>query len=94
MLILEARCGAGGFPQIALDAGVDVNSFDLSLAIEPVSRNHAGAYKACLFQASMYEIPLRKGSFDKIFSKVICSIAWMFRRRFRTWFSCFIAAEK
>ena len=66
-LILEAGCGAGRFTQIALDTGADVISFDLSLAIEAASRNNAGADRACLFQASIYEIPLRKGSFDKIF---------------------------
>ena len=66
-VILEAGCGAGRFTQIALETGAEVVSFDLSLAIEAASRNNAGADKLCIFQASIYEIPLRKASFDKIF---------------------------
>ena len=66
-VILEAGCGAGRFTQIALETGAEVVSFDLSLAIEAASRNNAGADKLCIFQASIYEIPLPKASFDKIF---------------------------
>jgi SAM-dependent methyltransferase len=66
-VILEAGCGAGRFTQIALETGAEVVSFDLSLAIEAAARNNAGADKLCIFQASIYEIPLRKASFDKIF---------------------------
>ncbi|HEY4950920.1 MAG TPA: class I SAM-dependent methyltransferase [Candidatus Acidoferrales bacterium] len=66
-VILEAGCGAGRFTQIALETGAEVVSFDLSLAIEAASRNNAGTDKLCIFQASIYEIPLRKASFDKIF---------------------------
>ena len=65
-VILEAGCGAGRFTQIALETGAEVVSFDLSLAIEAAARNNAGADKLCIFQASIYEIPLRKASFDKI----------------------------
>ena len=66
-VILEAGCGAGRFTQIALETGAEVVSFDLSLAIEAASRNNAGADRLCMFQASIYEIPLRTASFDKIF---------------------------
>ena len=66
-VILEAGCGAGRFTQIALETGAEVISFDLSLAVEAAARNNASADRLCVFQASIYEIPLRKGSFDKIF---------------------------
>ena len=66
-VILEAGCGTGRFTQIALETGAEVFSFDLSLAIEAAWRNNAGADRVSIFQASIYEIPLRKASFDKIF---------------------------
>jgi SAM-dependent methyltransferase len=65
--ILEAGCGAGRFTQLALETGADVYAFDLSLAVEAAWRNNSGAPNLSMFQASIYEIPLRKASFDKIF---------------------------
>jgi SAM-dependent methyltransferase len=65
--ILEAGCGAGRFTQLALETGAEVFSFDLSSAVDAAWRNNAGASKLTAFQASVYEIPLRKGAFDKIF---------------------------
>ena len=65
--ILEAGCGAGRFTQLAVETGAEVVSFDLSSAVDAAWRNHAGTSKLTAFQASIYEIPLRKGAFDKIF---------------------------
>lgn len=65
--ILEAGCGAGRFTQIALETGAELFSFDLSSAVEAAWRNNSGTLKLTVFQASIYEIPLRKGAFDKIF---------------------------
>jgi SAM-dependent methyltransferase len=65
--ILEAGCGAGRFTQFALETGAEVFSFDLSSAVDAAWRNHAGTSKLTAFQASIYEIPLRKGAFDKVF---------------------------
>jgi len=65
--ILEAGCGAGRFTQLALETGAEVWSFDLSLAVEAAYRNNSGASNLTVFQASIYEIPLRKGMVDKIF---------------------------
>ncbi len=65
--ILEAGCGAGRFTQLALETGAEVFAFDLSLAVEAAWRNNAGAPNLSMFQASIYEIPLRKAFFDKIF---------------------------
>jgi SAM-dependent methyltransferase len=65
--ILEAGCGAGRFTQLALETGAEVFSFDLSSAVEAAWRNNSSASNLSMFQASIYEIPLRKDSFDKIF---------------------------
>ena len=65
--ILEAGCGAGRFTQLALETGANVFAFDLSLAVEAAWRNNSSAPNLSMFQASIYEIPLRKASFDKIF---------------------------
>jgi len=65
--ILEAGCGAGRFTQLALETGAEVVSFDLSSAVDAAWRNNGGAQKLTAFQASIYEIPLRHGTFDKVF---------------------------
>ncbi|MGB0034748.1 MAG: methyltransferase domain-containing protein, partial [Candidatus Acidiferrales bacterium] len=65
--ILEAGCGSGRFTQLALETGAETFSFDLSSAVEAAWRNNAGAPKLSVFQASIYEVPVRKGAFDKIF---------------------------
>lgn len=66
-VILEAGCGMGRFTQIALETGAEVFSFDLSNAVEANLRNNGDSPRVRIVQASIYEIPLRKGSFDKIF---------------------------
>jgi len=65
--ILEAGCGSGRFTQLALETGAEVYSFDLSSAVEAAWRNNSDSGKVTVFQASIYEIPMRKGAFDKIF---------------------------
>ena len=65
--ILEAGCGTGRFTELALESGAEVFSFDLSTAVEAAWRNNGSKPLVTLFQASIYEIPLRKGAFDKIF---------------------------
>jgi SAM-dependent methyltransferase len=65
--ILEAGSGAGRFTQIVLETGAAVYSFDLSNAVDANYRNNGGEANLHLFQASIYEIPLRRESFDKMF---------------------------
>jgi len=65
--ILEAGCGAGRFTQLALETGAQVFSFDLSSAVEAAWRNNSESPKLTVFHASIYEIPMCKGAFDKIF---------------------------
>jgi SAM-dependent methyltransferase len=66
-VILEAGCGMGRFTQIALETGAEVFSFDLSTAVEANLRNNGDSPRVHILQASIYEIPLRKESFDKVF---------------------------
>lgn len=65
--ILEVGCGAGRFTQLALETGAEVISFDLSSSVEVALRNNPGQTRWTVFQGSIYEIPLPKASFDKIF---------------------------
>jgi len=66
-VILEAGCGMGRFTQIALETGAEVVSFDLSTAVEANLRNNGDSPRVHIVQASIYEIPLKKESFDKLF---------------------------
>ena len=68
--VLEAGCGAGRFTGVALDTGAEVYSFDLSGAVDACQGNVTSPEQRNrhhLFQASIYEIPLPHGMFDKIF---------------------------
>ena len=65
--ILEAGCGMGRFTQIALETGAEVFSFDLSNAVEANFKNNGDSPLVHIFQASIYQVPLRKESFDKVF---------------------------
>jgi SAM-dependent methyltransferase len=65
--ILEAGCGMGRFTQIALETGAEVFSFDLSNAVEANFKNNGESSRVNIFQASIYQIPLRRESFDKVF---------------------------
>lgn len=65
--ILEAGCGSGRFTQLALETGAEVFSFDLSMAVEAAWRNNSDSRNVTVFQASIYEVPLRQEAFDKIF---------------------------
>jgi SAM-dependent methyltransferase len=66
-VILEAGCGMGRFTQIALETGAKLFSFDLSNAVEANLRNNGDSGQVHIVQASIYEIPFRKESFDKVF---------------------------
>ena len=65
--ILEAGCGSGRFTELALETGAEVFSFDLSSAVEAAWRNNSSSPNLTVLQASIYQIPLRKRMFDKIF---------------------------
>jgi SAM-dependent methyltransferase len=67
--MLEAGCGAGRFSEVALDTGVELWSIDLSRAVDAARENVAPAlrHRHHICQASLYEIPLPHGIFDKVY---------------------------
>jgi len=67
--VLEVGSGAGRFSQVVLDyTNANLYSVDYSNAVEANFRNnghHGDRFK--LFQASIYEMPFKPASFDKVF---------------------------
>jgi SAM-dependent methyltransferase len=66
-LILEAGCGAGRFTQVTLDTGAQLFSFDYSNSVDANLRNNGISENLHLFQADIYNIPLKIKVFDKVF---------------------------
>ncbi len=66
-LILEAGSGAGRFTQIACDAGAEVFSFDYTIAVEANFNNNSDYENLHIFQADIYNIPLQRNFFHKVF---------------------------
>jgi 2-polyprenyl-3-methyl-5-hydroxy-6-metoxy-1,4-benzoquinol methylase len=65
--ILEVGSGAGRFSQIILDhTKADLYSIDYSNAVEANFRNNGPNERLKLFQASIYDLPFKKESFDKV----------------------------
>jgi SAM-dependent methyltransferase len=65
-LILEAGCGSGRFTEVLLSTGARVVSFDYSAAAQ-VAHQAFAAKGAQICQASIYDMPYRQGSFDRVF---------------------------
>jgi len=66
--MLEVGSGAGRFTQIALDhTKAEIYSVDFSNAVDANFRNNGPHKRLNLYQASIYELPFAKGSFDKVF---------------------------
>jgi 2-polyprenyl-3-methyl-5-hydroxy-6-metoxy-1,4-benzoquinol methylase len=69
-VILDAGCGAGRFAEVALEAGARVVAIDLSSAIfacqQTVARFPRENY--LLLRANIFELPLKPGSFDGVYS--------------------------
>ena len=66
-VILEAGCGMGRFTEVALETGAEIFSFDLSTSVDANFRNNGASGKVHIFQASIYEIPMKQEMFDRIF---------------------------
>lgn len=64
--ILEAGCGSGRFTEIMLGTGARVISFDYSAASD-VTHSSFAATGANVSQASIYDMPYKPGSFDRVF---------------------------
>lgn len=65
-LILEAGCGSGRFTEVLLSTGARVVSFDYSEAAAVAHRTFSPR-GAEVSQASIYEMPYRPASFDRVF---------------------------
>lgn len=66
--ILEAGSGAGRFSQIILDyTKANLFTLDYSEAVEANAENNQNFNRANYFQASIFEMPFAKNSFDKVF---------------------------
>jgi 2-polyprenyl-3-methyl-5-hydroxy-6-metoxy-1,4-benzoquinol methylase len=66
-LVIDGGCGAGRFANIAGGAGARVVAIDLSEAVEACQRN-TEHLDVSVVQASLFELPFRKSSFDHGFS--------------------------
>lgn len=66
-LVLEAGSGSGRFTEHAVSTGAMVVSFDYSAAVDANYRNNGRFENALIVQASIYEMPFRRGYFDKVF---------------------------
>jgi 2-polyprenyl-3-methyl-5-hydroxy-6-metoxy-1,4-benzoquinol methylase/uncharacterized protein YbaR (Trm112 family) len=67
-LVLEAGSGAGRFTEVLLSTGATVFSFDLSSAVDANQTNNGHQSNLNLLQASMVNIPMPEG----VFNKVVC----------------------
>lgn len=65
--ILEVGSGAGRFTEILLEAGADVVSFDLTMAVDANWKNNKDKGELFLFQGDLYNIPFPDGYFDYVF---------------------------
>lgn len=65
--ILEVGCGMGRFTEVALQTGATCFSLDYSNAVDAAKKNLGSRNNYFLTQASVYEMPFAKDSFDKIF---------------------------
>lgn len=68
-LTLDAGCGAGRFSAIAAQYGAKVVAVDLSSAVDACAANMQElGLDVEIVQASLYKLPFRPGTFDRIFS--------------------------
>lgn len=66
--VLDAGCGAGRFAEIALDAGANVVALDYSSAVDACRDTLRRFPQVHLLQGDIYALPLRRESFDFVYS--------------------------
>lgn len=66
-LVLEVGCGAGRFSEFPLQSGAELVSVDMSNAVDVNLKNLGFNPKHHIVQASIYNLPFRLNSFDKVF---------------------------
>ena len=65
--VLDVGCGAGRFAEVALSLGATVTAVDLSNAVDACWRNLKRHPRLTPAQASIYDLPFAKGSFDAVY---------------------------
>jgi 2-polyprenyl-3-methyl-5-hydroxy-6-metoxy-1,4-benzoquinol methylase/uncharacterized protein YbaR (Trm112 family) len=66
-LMLEVGCGSGRFTEQALKTGATLVSIDLSDAVDANYANNGNNPNVLIIQASVYDLPLQKAAFNKVF---------------------------
>jgi SAM-dependent methyltransferase len=64
--ILEAGSGAGRFTEVLVATGATLISCDLSSAVDANHRSNGGNANLLIVQASLFDIPVRPRSMDKV----------------------------
>ena len=64
--LLEVGSGAGRFTELFVKGGANVHTIDLSVAVEVNKENIGSAVNYKIAQASVYELPFAKESFDVV----------------------------
>ena len=64
--LLEVGSGAGRFTELFVKGGANVHTIDLSVAVEVNKENIGDAQNYAIAQASVYELPFAKESFDVV----------------------------
>jgi SAM-dependent methyltransferase len=65
--VLDVGCGAGRFAEIALGSGARLVAVDYSSAVDAAFANLGPHENLDVVQASVYELPLKPGSFDYVY---------------------------
>lgn len=66
--VLDVGCGMGRFAEVVCAHGGRVVGVDLSVAVEAAQRNLGARPDTAFLQADVFDLPLRAGSFDLIYS--------------------------
>ncbi len=82
--VLECGSGSGRFTQVLLDAGARVYSLDFSNAVEANQANNGPHDDLLLVQGDIYQMPFRKGFFDKVLCFGVLQHTLDVRRTFMT----------
>ena len=66
-LVLDAGCGPGSFVDVIAGTGAEIVAFDLSNAVDACYKNHGQKKNVHVFQADVYNLPLKKEIFDYLY---------------------------
>jgi SAM-dependent methyltransferase len=66
--VLGVGCGMGRFAEVAASSGANVLGVDLSAAIDAAQANLGARPNTAFVQADVFDLPLKEGSFDLIYS--------------------------